>query len=341
MRGNWRVWVGVAVSLLFLWLAFRNKDLATMGQALLAADYRYLAPAVLLYFAGVYIRTLRWQTLLSPIKALPVATLFPVVVIGFMANNILPARIGELVRAYVLSWRQGMTKSGTLATVAIERIFDGLTLVLFIVGAAVLVQLNAQVQGIAIVAAVLFVGLLAGLIVLSASTALQRFVLGILHRLLPDRLAGRLEQIVIGFVSGLASLRSRGDLIKIVATSVAAWLCEAGMYLIIGLAFDLGMTWPMALLTTAVANLFTLVPSSPGYVGIFEAGILAVLAGVMGLPEDVVLSYALVLHAALWLPPTVLGLVFWSRESLSWRDLRQVQAERRGAVHEPSLPASP
>jgi hypothetical protein len=313
-----------------------------MAQALASADYRFLLPAIALYFVGVYFRTLRWRTLLDPLKPLSTTTLFPVVVIGFMANNVLPARIGELVRAYVLNWRQDVPKSGTLATIAIERILDGLTLVLFIVVAALLIELNLQVRTIAIVAAVLFAGLLLGLTLFSVSRPLQRWTIGLLHRLLPDRFAHRIEAIVLSFIGGLASLRSRGALATVAATSIAAWLCEASMYLVIGMAFDLGMTWPAALLTTAVANLFTLVPSSPGYVGIFEAGVMAVMAGLMGQPPEVVLSYALVLHAALWLPPTVLGLFFWSRESLSWRALRRVRTEGQAvAFHEPSLPHSP
>jgi uncharacterized protein (TIRG00374 family) len=340
VRKNLRLWLGLAVSLVFLALAFRNKDLAEMGRALVAADYRFLIPAVGLYFVGVYFRTLRWRVLLGAVKPLTAGVLFPVVVIGYMANNVLPARIGEFVRAYVLSWRQGVAKSATLATIAIERIFDGLTMVAFILVAALLIQLNQQVQTIAAVGMVLFCGLLFGLIALAATPRLQALLHVVLVRLLPDSLAGRLESVVLGFISGLGALRSRSDLLRVVATSLAAWLCEAGMYLIIAGAFDLGMAWPAALLTTAVANLFTLLPSSPGYVGIFEAGVLAVLVGLLGLPEATALSYAVVLHAALWLPVTLAGFVFWSRESLGWRDLERIQAERAGGLAEPSLPAS-
>jgi uncharacterized protein (TIRG00374 family) len=335
-----RFWLGLAVSLVFLALAFRNKDLGEMGRALLAADYRYLLPAIAVYFAGVYFRALRWRTLLRPVKPLRPGALFPIVVIGYMANNVLPARIGEFVRAYLLAWRHDVGKSATLATIAIERIFDGLTMILFILVAALLVALNQQIQMIAALGAALFCGLLLGLVALGALPRLQVRLHAALVRLLPDRLAGRLERIVFGFVSGLGALRSRADLARVVATSLAAWLCEAGMYLIIGAAFDLGMIWPVALLTTAVANLFTLLPSSPGYVGIFEAGVLAVLVGLLGAPEAVALSYAIVLHAALWLPVTLLGFVCWGRESLGWRDLGRLQAQGAGGLTEPGLPAS-
>lgn len=332
---QWRFWLGLLVSLLFLWLAFRNQDLARMGEALTAADYRFLAPAVAIYFVGVYFRAVRWQALLKPVRPLGVTTLFPFVVIGYMANNLLPARTGELVRAYALSVREGVSKSASLATIAVERVFDGLTMIVFILAASLLIRLNQQVSMLAVIASFIFGALLIGLVAYSALPQLQRFLLGIMHRLLPARFADRLEEMAGAFTLGLSSLRSRGELLRIILTSLAAWLCEAGMYLIVAIGFGFDLPWPVALLTTAVANLFTLIPSSPGYVGIFEAGILAVLVGLLGLPEAAALSYALVLHAALWAPVTLLGLIFWSRESLSWRQLRQ---EKTGIDEAPVAP---
>ena len=331
MFRQWRFWLGLAVSVVFLWLAFRNKDLGHMAAALATADYRFLVPAILLYFVGVFFRAIRWQALLNPVKPLPATTLFLFVAIGYMANNLLPARTGELVRAYALSLREGVSKSASLATIAIERIFDGLTMILFILVASLLIRLNQEVGTLTVVATILFGALLAGLVAYSFLPRLQSLLLGILHRLVPARLADRVEEMAGAFTLGLSSLRSRGDLVRVIVTSIAAWLCEAGMYLIVAAGFGFDFPWPVALLATAVANLFTLIPSSPGYVGIFEAGILAVLVGLRGLPEAPALSYALVLHAALWAPVTVLGLIVWSRESLSWGQLRQVKAEPESA----------
>lgn len=331
MFRQWRFWLGLAISLFFLALAFRNQDLVQVGQALANADYRAVLPAVGLYFVGVFFRALRWQALLRPVRALGIGTLFPFVVIGYMANNLLPARTGEFVRAYALSLREGVSKSTSLATIAIERIFDGLTMILFILVASLLIRLNAQVEGLTIIATLLFLALLIGLTAFATFPPLQAMMLRVLHRVLPKRVSARLEAMLTAFVQGLGSLRSASELVRVVLTSLAAWLCEAGMYLILAGAFGLGIDWPVALLTTAVANLFTLLPSSPGYVGIFEAGVLAVLVGLLGLPEAASLSYAIVLHGALWLPVTALGLVLWSRESLSWGALRGAESERDGA----------
>src|SRR5207248_9014715 len=121
MLKNWRFWLGLLVSLCFLWLALRGQDLRQVRRALGEADYRYLAPALLLYFAGVWVRALRWRHLLAPVRRLSARALYPVVVVGYMANDVLPWRLGEVVRAYALRERAGVSTSATLATIAVER----------------------------------------------------------------------------------------------------------------------------------------------------------------------------------------------------------------------------
>ena len=96
------------------------------------------------------------------------------------------------------------------------------------------------------------------------------------------------------------------------------------MYLVIALGFGLGVGIAAILLVTAVANLATLIPSSPGYIGPFEAGVLLALVGAVGMQRELALSYAIVVHAALYVPITLLGLLYWWRESLSWREIRRM-----------------
>src|SRR5436190_22601264 len=117
-----KFWLGLAVSLVFLGLVFWGQNPAQIWGALQQANYAALLPALVFYFLGVGVRTVRWQVLLRPI--LPQTRflqLFEVVVIGYMANDILPARLGEVVRAYVLSRRERITKSATLGTIVVER----------------------------------------------------------------------------------------------------------------------------------------------------------------------------------------------------------------------------
>lgn len=320
---SWRVWIGFLISLFFLWLAFRGQDLSEIWTAIRAADYIWLAPAIIIYFLGVGVRTVRWAYLLRPLQRIHATELFPIVTIGYMANNVLPLRTGEIVRAYALSNRHGVRKSGALATIAIERVFDGLTMLLFILIASISVALTGDLATVAELGALLFAILTALLLVIVFAPNARDRLLGRLFNILPDSISSRLAPIVAAFIEGLGILRRRNELISVTVMSIIAWLLEASVYLIIAQAFGIDFSMLAALMVTAVANLATLVPSSPGYVGAFEYGVVLVVNGALGYARELALSYALVVHAALFIPVTIAGAIYWWRESLSWGQARK------------------
>jgi uncharacterized protein (TIRG00374 family) len=297
-------------------------------QALSEADYRYLPPALVLYFAGVLVRTLRWSYLLAPVRRVPTRNLFSVVVIGYMANNLLPWRIGEFVRSYVLREREGIPTSASLATIAVERIFDGLTMLTFLLLASLVIPLDTEIRRLAIVAAAAFALATLVLIAIVASDQLRVRSLALFTRPLPAALATRLTALVESFVGGLHVLRSFKDLLLVASCSILAWGLESSMYFVIAQGFDLQLGIAGTLMTTAVANLATLIPSTPGYIGVFESGVVLVVNGLLGVEPEVALSYAIVVHAALYFPITILGLYYWAREHIS------LSAVRSDAAHE-------
>ena len=132
---QWQLWLGVAVSAIFLWLALRGLELDKVWGEVQGANYWWLVPSVTAYFLAVWARTWRWDYMLRPLKHIPVSRLFPVVVIGYMGNNIYPFRAGEVLRSYVLRRREGVPMSGSLATVIVERVFDGLVMLVFVFAA--------------------------------------------------------------------------------------------------------------------------------------------------------------------------------------------------------------
>ena len=321
-----RFWIGLLISAVFLYLAFRGQDFQEIGSALRQANYWYVLPALGLYFIGVYLRTFRWAWVLRGVVPLQTRRLFSVVVIGYMANNVLPLRAGELVRSYVLSTRTGMRKTSILATIAVERIFDGLTMLLFILVASLFIGLTDQLEAVTLIAAGLF-GLLVVLVLfLTTSSARELLIRWLLPRL-PLMIRERAERMIESVFAGLSVLRRRNDVIVVSAVSITAWLFEASMYLVIAIGFGLEIGVAAILLVTAVANLATLIPSSPGYVGPFEAGVLLALVGAVGVQRELALSFAIVVHATLYLPITLWGLGYWWRESLSWRDVRTLTAD--------------
>jgi uncharacterized protein (TIRG00374 family) len=326
---SWRALLGLVISAGFLYIAFRGQHFGDILDALQQANLWWLIPALLLYFGGVWVRAVRWRILLRPLAEVESRQLFPIVVIGYMANNVLPLRTGELVRSYVLRRQFGVRKTSALATIAVERLFDGLVMLAFMLSAIAFVSFTSQLRHLTIVAAVLFTGLLIGLFMLTLGGSLIDRLLQIVLGPLPTRVADRVERLAQSFLSGLGVFRRRGDLLAVAGTSVLAWTLEASMYLAIARGFGADVREQMGisvtLLTTGVANMATLIPSSPGYIGQFEYGVKLVLNGAMDVPESQALAYALLVHAALYIPVTLLGVVEWFRRHLSLGKIRDVE----------------
>ena len=141
---KWQFWLGIFISAVFVVLALRGLKLDQVWHNIRNANYIWLVPSVLVYFAAVIVRTWRWGFMLRPLKRVSVPRLFPVVVIGYMGNNIFPFRAGELLRSYVLRQREDIPISSSLATVVVERVFDGLVMLAFVF---VALPINAHPRG--------------------------------------------------------------------------------------------------------------------------------------------------------------------------------------------------
>jgi len=320
---HWRFVAAVLISLFFLaWAARLVGDFGTMLSSLDHASYGFLLPALIVYFLGVGLRAIRWHFLLRPVKSVASKRLFPIVVIGYMANDVLPARLGELVRAYVLGEEEDVPKTTTLATIVVERMFDGLAMLIFVTVVALSVPLDAQISQIFRAAALVFIGALVILFVVGSSRPRTVALIERLEHTLPKQLEGKVAKLADRFIQGLDCLQSGRLTAAILLLSLGAWLCEATMYFILSLGFGLGLGFPAYLLTTAVANLGAMVPAAPGYVGTFDFGALASLR-LFGANSGQAAGYVLVLHVALLLPITLLGFVFLWRANLSLRTIGQ------------------
>jgi uncharacterized protein (TIRG00374 family) len=305
------VWIGLGVSLIFIALFLFRADFDEIGDAFADANYPLAFLSLPVYFLAAWFRTLRWKYLLRPLAAVSTARLYPVVIIGFMANNLIPARVGELVRAYVLRERERVSMSASLGTIVVDRVFDGLTLVLFLILAGLFATVSAEVRTLAIIMVVLFgVGLVI-MYVLATSETRSRQAVGIVAHLSPRRLKGPAEGLAGSFLEGLQSLRSPAAMAGAWVASVVSWLLEATMYYMVGEAFGLGLGFHIYLLVTAAANLAITLPT-PGGVGPFELGTRWALAP-FAIASDTVRAYAIALHALLLFPVIALGIFFlWS-----------------------------
>jgi uncharacterized protein (TIRG00374 family) len=318
---RWYVWLGVAISLVFLYSALRGLHLGEVWGAVRAANYGWLLPGVAVYFLAVWARTWRWHYLLRRVRRIGLRRLFPVVVIGYMSNNVYPARAGELIRAYVLSRRDQVDISASLATVVVGRIFDGLAMLAFVFLALPFAPLPEALARVMVWGSALFLGLLVAFFALAASPRRAGTLYGwAIDRVVPGRWRADVKRIVDRFVAGLGCLRSGRDVAMIAVTSMVIWLTETVVYWFVMHSFGLGLPFYVLMLMTGVVNLVTTIPSAPGYVGTFDKSGIAVLQG-FGVAPTLAAGYTLVLHAVLWLPITLLGAYYMWRESISWRDL--------------------
>ena len=131
---RWQFWLGVLISALFIWIALRGLTLDRFWETVRAANYWWLLPGIAVYFVAVWARAWRWHYLLRPIQSVPTRAMFPITAIGYMGNNIYPARAGEVLRAVVLKRHHGISISAALATIIVERIFDGVVMLGFVFG---------------------------------------------------------------------------------------------------------------------------------------------------------------------------------------------------------------
>lgn len=325
---SWKFWLGVLVSALFVWLTARGLEWGSFYAALRGARYEWLLPAIIVYFGAVWARTWRWHYMLRHMKRVSVARLFPVVVIGYMGNNVYPARAGEVIRSYVLKKKEGVSVSASLATVALERLFDGLVMCAFVFFALPFAPLPPVYRNIVVGFSLLFFAVLIVFLLVAANPDRTDLVAArLINALLPRRLRPQATSLASKFLVGLHALRSPRELFMILLTSVAIWLTETGKYWVIAHAFPaLQVNFMVLMLMTAVVNLATTLPSAPGYVGTFDKPGIEILKA-FGQPANIAAAYTIVLHVALWLPITLLGFVFMAQESLRWRELEIVTRE--------------
>jgi uncharacterized protein (TIRG00374 family) len=325
-------WIGVVISAACVGLFVFTSDVrhpSKLRHAFAGVNYWWLAASIPVYYAGLWVRTIRWQYLLRPVKNVSALRLYPVVIIGLMANNLIPARAGELARAYVLGERERISKTTALGTIAVDRLFDGVTLVpmMLIVAAFAGGDTNFPVgfgqslnfAGLGLVMAVPFGIALGVLFYLALSDSGRNLLHSLIHRFAPASLKPKVEGLLESFFDGLRALRSPIDLAAAWAMSLISWTLEALMYYLVARGFGIHEGFHVFLLLTSAANLAIAIVATQGGVGAFELvvskTIVAFAAASVAPDQFKALSeaYAIGLHALLLFPIVIIGLLLmWS-----------------------------
>lgn len=331
---KWQIWVGVVISVFFIWISLRGLRLGEFWNVVSRANYWWILPGIAVYFVGVWVRAWRWHYLLKPIKSIPTSTMFPVTCIGYMGNNIYPARAGEVLRAVILKRREGVPVSASLATIIIERIFDGVVMLAFVfINLPELARLTSasgfvgNIQQVAVIGTVAFAAaLVVFLLAAMFPTVTARLGGWFIDRVLPARFHEKVTGFMHRFLDGLASLRSPLNILMVFVTSVIIWLFETLKYWFVMHAFGFTVSFFALMLMNGIVNLATTIPSAPGYIGTFDAPGIAVL-GAYGVEQATAAGYTLTLHAALWIPITLLGAYYLAREGIRWSDALRAEVQ--------------
>ncbi len=322
--------IGLLLSGLFLYLAFRKTDFGELWTHLSAARYELLIPASILTIVALWVRAMRWGLLLAPLGKIGGGMLFSATSIGFMCNNILPMRLGEVIRAYVIARSAGVRGSAAFATIIIERLFD----LFCMIGIFGILLVFAPFYHRSFKFGVLF-AFAAGILALAG---LVFFYLkpGPVERLvgwfLPGKIRERLLTMLRSFGQGLEILRDFPRLVGIGLLTVLMWLLIA---VVVEMCFaaarletaELTLPATASLMVLVVMAIGVMVPSGPGFVGTLQAAAVLGLAIIGYRDTDRALSFSILYHATQWFPVVLVGLFYLVRENLSLAQVQKISSQ--------------
>ncbi|MCK5126510.1 MAG: flippase-like domain-containing protein [candidate division Zixibacteria bacterium] len=321
---------GIAISVALMVFLFYKVDFAELTGALKGANYWWLIPNIILIWITMIFRAYRWKHMVSPIKPIPVKRLFSIVMIGFMANNVLPFRLGEFVRAYSLSNKEDVSKSASMATIFVERIvFDLLALMIIFVivlwVSPLVLDEKLKLGGIVTVV----IGLI-GLIFtvyLSSRGDRESHILKWLLALIPKNIRPRIENLVARFATGMIFMRDWKRVFWVTFHTFMIWVIMGLSNYFILLAFDMSLNISASFVILVVVSILIMVPASPGFVGVYHYGA-ALSLSFYNIDHSTALSCSIVMHATQYLVVTLAGFYYLRREHLS---LKQIEEEAETA----------
>ena len=318
-RQAWRrpwTWGMAVISLgLLAWILWR-ANLDQVSKALLSADYRLLVPSLLVILAGLILRAIRWRILLAPLGTPSFRASFTSMMIGYLANNLLPARAGELVRAYVLGWQAGISKSASLATIIVERVIDGLMLLAALSTLLIVFPVPAWVRQVALVGSIVFVGAILILVTVRSGPQQMQGILGRLLSTVPRQWKVRGISIGSNFLLGLTSFRGLFDVLAYLLLTVLAWSTDVLLFWLVMQAFGITLPVLAVILVVATGALSTSIPALPGYVGTYQFALVSVLE-LLQVDAASATAFALGVHGLVWLTVNAVGLLVLTQQGLS------------------------
>lgn len=319
--------IGAGISIFFLFMLFRKIDFNQLAQAFKTLHWEYLLLAVVITFISYTLRAVRWHYLLLPQKKAEPRNLLSATIICYMANNLLPARLGEIIRACVLAEKEQMETSSVFATLVLDRLCDGFSVLVILVITFFTVQLPPGMEKVqsglvtgGYVTFLLYIAVIIFLFFLKKSTITTLKFVSLILRPFPDVLSEKIIPLLGSFIAGIRLSSKPGELIAVFASSALIWATATWPVDLLLRAFDINLPITASMFILVFLVFAVMVPASPGYVGTYHA---ACMYGLMAfnVSKEQALSVALVMHAVNFFPITILGFYFLWREKISFTSL--------------------
>jgi len=329
-----KFWAGIGISLFFLILLFRKIDFSQLLAALGTVDYLFIVMGVLFTFISYFLRAVRWKYLLISEKTIPLSSLYPATIIGYMANNLLPARLGEFVRAYFLARREGLQTPTVFASLVIDRLFDGFTVLLMLLITLFTLKMPQGMEdaGLALKAGgvvmfLLYCGVLLFLFLLKLQTMRTLSCVGFMLKPFPQRFSERLIPMLGSFIAGIRMSSRGGHIAALIFSSFCIWIfCILPIDMVLrGFGINLPISASMFILVLLVFAV--MVPASPGFIGTYHYACFKGLS-VFGITESKAVSIALVVHGIAFFPVIIAGFYYLWRSKISLNDIQTVDMDR-------------
>ena len=317
-----RILFGIIISIFFLYLVVRNIDIKNIAGIISHGQYLWILPTLITYSLAFIFRSVRWRFLLLPVKNFHWKQLFPSLIMGFAANCIFPMRFGEFFRAYIVGKKHNISKSASFATIVLERIMDGVG-ILILLGLAIpfLPVFPSWVKRAIFIAIILFIGILVAVSIL----IIKKHFIDILKKVpfikyeLKELIVHKIKKFIIGF-----------EIIKdikifpiVIFFTLCVWVCETfSIYFLIKIV-GVNLSFFAIVFVLFVTIIGVMIPAAPGSIGTFEA---AFVVGMMffKVPKETAFAAALIIHTVGIFYVISLGFYFFLKEGISYKEISQV-----------------
>jgi len=320
---KWLAWLGATISFLILLLVFSRVNLKEVVGSVRRLGWGHWLIGSMVYLTSFFPRGLRWKLMLPESRRLSTGWITKSVVIGYAANNLLPFRLGEVVRSYIVGHRFHLPKLTCLATIGAEKVLDGCCLLGMLAASLPFVTIQSNSTGnfnrMFLLAAALFGG---AIISCFALAFWDRQLVPLAERRLPRPAA----RTIRAGINALTIFKQGKTFFAVVCLTILVWLLEAACFIYFLRQMGIEGAWSKGVFCLAIVNFSILVPSAPGYVGVFQAGTVAAFIA-MGQDISTGLAFGVATHAAQFIPTTLIGVALASMMGLNWRQLYQLKNE--------------